>query len=221
MFLSNYTWAKSLDDISDDTDGAGQGLLIPTDNRNRRLDWGRSDYDIRHQFRAAVIWELPFFRQGRFHRALGGWVTNTIIDWSSGYPFSVSSGRMTLWPGVTTRALFHGDPTAAGKVTKEGGSVTFFSESDKAKFSVPAPGQPGAGRNIFTGPGFFQTDFGLHKVFPIRERARLELRGEFFNVFNTVNFNAPNTTATAGAFGVISTARVPPRIVQVAGRVTF
>jgi hypothetical protein len=221
MFISNYTWAKSLDDISDDTDGAGQGLLIPTDSNNRRLDWGRSGFDIRHQFRAAVIYELPFFRSGRFQRLLGGWVTNTIIDWSSGYPFSVSSGRTTLWPGVTTNALFNGDPTKVGKVVKGGNAVTYISDEDKAKFSVPAPGQFGAGRNIFTGPGFFQTDFGLHKVFPIRERVRLELRGEFFNLFNTPNFNPPNATSTAGAFGVISTLRVPPRIVQLAGKIYF
>ena len=59
MFMTNYTWAKSLDDISDDTDGAGQGLLIPTDSNNRRLDRGRSSFDIRHQFRAGLIYELP------------------------------------------------------------------------------------------------------------------------------------------------------------------
>jgi len=218
MFMSNYTWAKSLDDISDDTDGAGQGLLIPSDNRNRRLDRARSDFDIRHQFRAAVIYDLPLFRRNRF---LGGWTTNTILDWSSGYPFTVSSGRTTLWPGVTSRALVNGDPTKAGKVVKGPTSVTFFTDADKAMFSVPAPGQQGSGRNIFTGPGFFQTDFGLHKNFRVTESVRVELRGETFNVFNNQNFNAPNATSTAAAFGVISTVRVPPRIIQIAGKIYF
>jgi len=59
-FPTNYTWGKSLDDISDDTNGAGTGLLLPKDSTNRRLDRGRSDFDIRHQFRAGVIYELPF-----------------------------------------------------------------------------------------------------------------------------------------------------------------
>jgi hypothetical protein len=227
MILSNYTWAKSLDDISDDTDGAGQGLLIPLDSNNRRLDWGRSGFDIRHQFRAAAIYDLPFgpgrpwLNSGLSGRVLGGWTINTIMDWSSGFPFSVSSGRETLWPGLTTRAAFSGDPTKVGKVVKGGNSVTYFTEPEKALFSVPAPGQYGAGRNIFTGPGFFQTDLAVHKSFSISERIRLELRGEAFNAFNTVNFNPPNATSTAGAFGVISTARVPPRIVQLAGKVYF
>ncbi len=228
MFLSNYTWAKSLDDISDDTDGAGQGLLIPTDNRNRRLDWARSDFDIRHQFRAAVIYDLPFGHGRRFlnrggvlNAVIGGWATNTIIDWSSGFPFGVSSGRTTLWPGVTTRAIFSGDPTSVGQLVKTGSAVTYIADADKAKFTVPDPGEFGSGRNIFTGPGFFQADFGLHKNFTLTERIRLEMRGEAFNVFNNANFSQPNATSTAGAFGVISTLRVPPRILQLAAKIYF
>jgi hypothetical protein len=228
MFQTNYTFAKSLDDISDDTDGAGQGLLIPLDSNNRRLDWGRSGYDIRHQFRAAVIYDLPFGpgrrwlrRGGAMGHVLGGWTTNTIVDWSSGFPFTVASGRTTLWPGVAPRADFSGDPTQVGKLDKSGGTVNWFTAAERAQFSVPAVLSPGAGRNIFTGPGFFQTDFGLHKNFQVTERFRLELRGEAFNVFNTVNFNPPNATSTAAAFGVISTARVPPRIVQLAGKLIW
>ncbi len=225
MFQTNYTFAKSLDDISDDTDGPGQGLLIPTDNNNRRLDWGRSSYDIRHQFRAMVIYDLPFGPGRKWMRmggvvghVLGGWTTNTIVDWSSGFPGSVSSGRTTLWPGVTPNAVFTGDPTQIGRVDKSGATVNYLTAAEKAQFSVPAPGGYGAGRNIFTGPGFFQTDLGVHKNFQISERFRLELRGEAFNAFNNVNFNAPNSTSTNASFGVISTVRVPPRIVQLAGK---
>ncbi|MEK7407680.1 MAG: TonB-dependent receptor [Acidobacteriota bacterium] len=228
MMLSNYTWGKSLDDISDDTDGAGQGLLIPSDANNRRLDWGRSGYDIRHQFRAAVIYDLPFgsaralLRRGGVVGLLaGGWTVNAIIDWSSGYPFSVSSGRSTLWPLVTTNAVFTGDPTKVGKLEKRGGTVTYLTEEEKTRFSVPAPGQYGAGRNIFTGPGFFQTDFALHKNIPVGERIRVDLRGEAFNVFNNQNFSQPTANSTSSSFGVISTLRVPPRILQLAAKVSF
>jgi len=227
MFTSNYTWAKSLDDISDDTDGAGQGLLIPLDSNNRRLDRGRSDFDIRHQFRASVIYDLPFgarrrwIQNGVLNWIIGGWTTNTIIDWSSGYPFSVSSGRATLWPGNSTRADFNGDPTSIGGLTKGERTVTFLSAQEIAAFSVPAPGGYGSGRNIFTGPGFFQTDFALHKNFQFTEHFRFELRGEAFNVFNNQNWNQPNTTSTSASFGVISSMRVPPRILQIAGKFYF
>ena len=79
----------------------------------------------------------------------------------------------------------------------------------------------GNGRNIFTGPGFFQTDFALHKAIPIRERIKIEIRGEAFNVFNNVNFSQPTATLTSASFGVISSVRVPPRILQIAAKVTF
>jgi hypothetical protein len=122
---------------------------------------------------------------------------------------------------VTTTAIFTGDPNSIGKLVKGGSTVTWIQDADKGKFTVPAPGQFGSGRNIFTGPGFFQTDFGLHKNFTLTERVRLELRGEAFNVFNNVNFDPPNATSTAAAFGVISTTRVPPRILQLAAKVYF
>ena len=77
------------------------------------------------------------------------------------------------------------------------------------------------GRNIFTGPGFFQTDFALHKTFAIKERVRFELRGEAFNVFNNVNFSQPTNTLTSASLGVISSVRVPPRILQIAAKISF
>jgi hypothetical protein len=227
LIQSNYTWAKSLDDISDDTDGAGQGLLIPTDSNNRILDRGRSGYDIRHQFRAGVIYELPFgkdkafVKSGIFSHLVGGWTTNTIIDWSSGYPYSVSSGRQNYYPNITSRAGFTGDPNEIGNLVKGGSSVTFMSSTDLAKFSTPLAGSFGAGRNIFTGPGFFQTDFALHKQIPITERVKFDLRGEAFNVFNNVNFNNPNADISSASFGVISSVRVPPRILQLAAKISF
>jgi hypothetical protein len=227
MLMTNYTWGKSLDDVSDDTDGAGQGLLIPTDSNNRSLDKGRSSFDIRHQFRAGVVYELPFgknkmlFRSGALSHLIGGWTTNTIIDWSSGYPFSVSSARATNFPGISANADFTGDPTAVGSVTKNASSVDWFTTAEKSQFTVPAVGAYGSGRNIFTGPGFFQTDFSLHKNIQFVEKFRVELRGEAFNVFNNVNFSQPNVTSTNAAFGVISSVRVPPRILQVAAKFVF
>jgi hypothetical protein len=227
MLLTNYTWGKSLDDVSDDTNGAGTTLLLPTDTNNRRLDRARSDYDIRHQFRAGVIYELPigpgkpWLKSGLLSRLIGGWTTNTIIDWSSGYPFSVLSGRGTVLPNINNNAVFTGDPTSVGGLAKGGSAVTWFSPAEMALFSTPAVGTYGSGRNIFTGPGFFQTDFALHKTFPIKERVHVELRGEAFNIFNNQNFSNPTNTSTSASFGVISSLRVPPRILQLAARLSF
>src|SRR5262249_54571247 len=145
----------------------------------------------------------------------------TIIDWSSGYPFSVSSGRFTLYPDVSANADFTGDPTAIGALVKGPSAVTYLSTAEKAQFTNPSLGDFGAGRNIFTGPGYFHTDIGMPRAFPIQERAKVELRGEAFNVFNKVNFSQPTVTSTSASFGVISSVRVPPRILQIAAKISF
>jgi hypothetical protein len=49
---------------------------------------------------------------------------------------------------------------------------------------------------------------------------RLQLRGEFFNVFNHANLDGPNASLNSPAFASISGASAP-RIVQLAAKVVF
>jgi hypothetical protein len=54
-----------------------------------------------------------------------------------------------------------------------------------------------APQNVFvTGPKFVRFDLSLKKQIRINERYNFELRGEFLNAFNNVNFFNPSTTAT-------------------------
>jgi len=88
-----------------------------------------------------------------------------------------------------------------------------------------------AGRNIVSGPSFFQTDLGLHKSFPVwKENTKLEFRMEAFNLFNHTNFTAPDSNASnirfdpngnyTGAFGKITSA-FPARQIQFALKLIF
>ena len=70
-------------------------------------------------------------------------------------------------------------------------------------------------RNFIIGPGLINTDFSAIKDFKIMERARLQFRSEFFNVFNNVNFSPPVSTASSSTFGRI-TAAGPSRVIQFA-----
>ena len=94
------------------------------------------------------------------------------------------------------------------------------------------------GRNVLRGPGQNNVDFSIIKRFPIRESKNIELRAEFFNLFNHVNFANPisnfsavpstsinpNTgqiTGDPGDFGRINSTSNNPRLIQFAVRVNF
>lgn len=234
---ANYTFSKSIDDVSHDTRGAGTELVVPTDPKRLFLDKARSDFDVTHVFRASFIYDLPLGRGKRlFGRAAGfwdqllsGWQINGIVDASSGFPFSVYSGYHTFTfydsgtrvastsaSGVTNRAVYAGSSKRIGRVKRTPGGVEFFSPEERAMFEAPPVGEVGSGRNLFTGPGFFQMDLGVFKTLRVGGERRVELRAEIFNVFNNVNFETPTFLMTSGSFGNITDTRVPPRIVQLA-----
>lgn len=70
------------------------------------------------------------------------------------------------------------------------------------------------------GPGIFTVDMALVRLFRIREKTTLQLRGEAFNLPNRANFNTPVATLNSGSFGQIQTTGAP-RIVQIAMKLQF
>lgn len=77
-----------------------------------------------------------------------------------------------------------------------------------------------AGPGILTGPGLVNFDMGLYKDFAITERARLQFRSEFFNVFNHTNFAGINATFGSGAYGQVTSA-LDPRILEFSLRLHY
>src|SRR6266446_4394082 len=59
-FTSFYTRGKSIDEASDDSTASGVTYY------NRRLEKGRSNYDVAHRWITYAIWELPFGKGKRF-----------------------------------------------------------------------------------------------------------------------------------------------------------
>jgi hypothetical protein len=65
-------------------------------------------------------------------------------------------------------------------------------------------------------------DASMFKTFPIHESTNFEIRGEFFNVFNTPNFGGPNTSPGNSNYGIVSlTQQNDPRIGQLTARINF
>ena len=77
-----------------------------------------------------------------------------------------------------------------------------------------------AGVGVIRGPGFAIWDSALSKQFPVTERAKFTLRGEFFNALNHTNWSGVDTSLGSGTYGQVTSARDPRRI-QLALRFDF
>jgi hypothetical protein len=68
--------------------------------------------------------------------------------------------------------------------------------------------------------GIGQFDFSAFKTFRFTEATSIEFRGEFFNLFNRVNFGLPNNNISSPTFGRVESA-LPPRQIQFALKLLF
>jgi hypothetical protein len=71
-------------------------------------------------------------------------------------------------------------------------------------YKVPLPGDDGLGRNLSIGPGYFNMDIGITKVFDLTEKVKLQMRAEAFNGLNHANFDTP-TNASVGTPSILGT----------------
>jgi hypothetical protein len=214
---ANYTWSKSIDQVSYQTDLCGINIINPYDlNAYRAV----SDYNVPHRFVLNYLWEIPSPQQGIAKAILGGWQTSGIWNWQSGFPLNITSGgdySFSLPENSNDQAQLLSTPHYTSG-SRNARIAQWFTTSS---FGAPADNTFGnAGRNILIGPGTFNIDFSLHKEFVIRERFRLQYRAEFFNVLNHPLLNNPDTNITDSTFGQISSAR-DPRITQMALKLIF
>jgi hypothetical protein len=206
-----YTWSKSIDDGSGFFTTAGDPNY-PQDSRHVNLERGLSDFDLRHRFSLGYSYDLPFGR-GRLR---GGWQTFGVWTFQTGRPFTVAllpdldnsnTGRSSLGFGANDRPDVVRNPAVA-----QPGADRWF---DTAAFAVPAYGSFGnAGRNIVKGPGFQNVNVSVSKTTALgwSDRARLQFRGEAFNVLNRVNLDLPDNFVGSPTFGKIQAAESPRRI---------
>jgi hypothetical protein len=75
--------------------------------------------------------------------------------------------------------------------------------------------------NTLRAPGIANWDVALFKDTHLTERFILQLRLESFNLFNRVQFGAPNTSIGSAQQGQITTQVNDPRLLQLAGRINF
>jgi hypothetical protein len=226
-FLANYTYSKSLDNCSLDlTTGGGceyQNAAGPS------ATYALSQFDQTHRVVLASAYDLPFgvhrayLNRGKVLNILiGGWTLSEIFSANTGSPFTVFASTPNPALSGNHFANLNGTPTVS--------QPTIAQWFNTAAFSNPADFTFGnSGRDILRGPGFWDFDVSLNKQFPISGDGRfhVDLRTDFYNIFNHPNFAQPNSTVGSAATGTITaiaysnTNNNPSRQIQVGLALVF
>ena len=209
-FLASYTYSKSIDDASGFFSTTADPNF-PQNSYDLSAERGRSDFDIRHRFVESFAYDLPIARN---HRWLGGWQTFGVITLQTGQPFTVALlpdddnanvGQGELGFGANQRPNVVGNPGVPNPGASEWFNTAAFAPAPYGKFG-------NAGRNILSGPGVTNVDFSIVKNTKLAERLNMQFRAEFFDLFNTTNFNLPDSFLGSATFGQVLSAQAPRRV---------
>ena len=220
QFDLNYRFAKSIDTVSFESPCGCTNQTFPIDQSQEH---GPSDFDVRHNFVGAALWDIPFLRHRNdwVGKLLGGWQLNGIVTTHSGFPWTPKIDQSFRLPNgqffgpIRPIAFFGNQPVSntnsnflqPNGIFPGGGSAYFSTtvRTDSTGTPTFALNPPGIGRNRFRGPRYFSADLSLTKRFGLpsfgglTETPSLELRANFFNIFNTLNL-APFQAGSGGVF---------------------
>jgi hypothetical protein len=229
-----YTYSHTFDSVQLDNNTTQGGAQ---DMTNLRAERGPADFDLRHQFASAVVWQLNYYKEeSSLARALAnGWAISTIVNIHSGFPFTIYNGsdanltgnatagtsaptsgeRAELVPGV--------NPVLSNRTAKEWFNTAAFTQNVSTS-GVSINGN--SSRNMLRGPTFKDVDLSISRdisLSRLREGLNLQFRADAYNVFNIVSLSTPtgnSITAGSGTFGQILTAN-PMRQLQWGVRLLF
>ncbi|MFN0169772.1 MAG: TonB-dependent receptor domain-containing protein [Bryobacteraceae bacterium] len=215
-FLHSFTWGRVLTNAPN----WGDGGASTQDAYNFANEWGPDLMSVKLNSVVNWVYELPFGRGRRMasnmnplaEGLLGGWELSGIFTARTGLTNTVSSAEC----GANCQM---GSAERGQRADVVAGQATSIDNPNNFRWFNTAAYRPAltpygtAGRGTVYGPGLQNWDFTIAKGFSITETMRLQFRTEFFNAFNQVNYDQPNTNASSGTFGVITSA-LPGRSIQ-------
>ncbi len=231
LLSANYTNSQEIDQ-----DAAGGGDAdFPQNPACLSCERASGDFDVHHVLNANAVYDLPFgpgrillSQPGIASAVFGRWSLTDIVAVRTGLPINVTEDRSStsVATGYTTNQRPNLVPGES--LTPAGGKAAGNWINPAAFAPVTGSGYGNAPRNVGRGPNLWQTDLGVAKRIPLSERAQLQFRGEFFNLFNRAQYGQPQADWSSSTFGqIISTVNTTPigtgtpREIQFALRLEF
>jgi len=225
--LASYTLSHAVDDVSGlNIGGESRPMLPVTIGDQASIDAalarekGDALFDARHRFVVSFGYELPRLATSNAvtRLTLGGWQVNGIVQTQTGFPLTAIEPNNISLTSLTNRPNMTCDPNDNAPHTV----AQYFNTNCFQRLTVAANGgQVGnEARDVIRGPGFARTDLSFFKNFAVAGTQQLQLRVEFFNLFNQERFGQPGNQIGTPTFGVITTAE-DGRIVQLGIKYTF
>src|SRR5712692_53719 len=209
-FTVGYTYSHALDMA-----GRDWGPNVPIYNPSPKLDYGNSEFDIRHRFTATVTYALPEKKWRA--QMLEGWQLNSIVNIQGSLPLDLvdSTTDVSGTGEFTDRWNFYGSPsdfsnrgsaalpwfsgTSNAACLSQATSAGPNAVSSLSKWGCyvvgnsmllpPALGTLGTmGKNIFRNNGLHLLDLSVTKKWKLTERVSTQLRVEFFNILNLTQY---------------------------------
>lgn len=209
LFRFAYTYSKAIDNVNSEVFTTTGGSSLPSDPFNLRADRSVASFDAPHRIVWSFIWDLPGPKTGLLGQTLGGWSLGGIYNLQSGAAESPFVGGIDLngdgssfndrpsinnpnapRNSVAIADIFCDDPSPTGYCDARGNPIALAN----ARYLVdPAVRTNLAGRNTLRANWTNRADASLTKSIRMPfEGHRLDLRFEFFNVFNHANFTWGN-----------------------------
>lgn len=210
-----FTYSKLLDDASSVfSQTIFTGPVLNTsgaaDAYNRHLEKDVSSGDIPRVFALGWVYEVPCWWKisGLQLAGLVRVQTGDAVAVTQATNNNSSLGYAVQRPNRVSNPNDYSDRTVA----------KYFNTAAFA--AVPQFVIGNSSRNPVRGPGLQNADLMLGKTFRLKERMKLEVRAEVFNVSNTPPLNDPNGSFGNAAFGSITSAG-NPRVFEFVGKLHF
>jgi hypothetical protein len=208
QFQAAYTYGHAL--ANSGTTLSGSQNLQYLDWTNLNSSYTSASWDIRHNFTSGFNYEIPFGRGKQYGASMnkavqtliGNWQVNGIVTLRTGVPYTINASGCQL---VSDGSFCGADLISGSANAAPPGGRTPSEWFNTANIGPPSPlSQGNIGLQTNYGPPTRTLDFSIFKNFNFTERWALQFRAEGTNVFNTAQFNVPDSSLSDAKFGQIT-----------------